>query len=463
MGFFDRFRGPNKEAEALRQEIAKLKKQHADAGAEHEQIKRKNLQLVDKTHAFMQLLKVLVGTLEDEYVLNRCWDLLDLALEISKGGIFTRTDDGWVAEHAIGFPDGEVPVIPLAEESMVTFASQNGVIMSTVHLRRQDDLAYLEHRGAIPDTKIVCPVRVQGEIGKMILICTYAGNVFASEDDQDIVQMVATLLGLVLSNTQILAQQQQTLDQQIMETVKLRKLFSSMVAPEVVKMLEEHPGGIVLGGERQEVAIMFADIRNFTTLSEQVPPELVIEMLNEFFSMITDVVIRTKGTLDKFMGDAAMALYGTPVPLENPALTAVRAAIKIQQTIRERMPEWTKKGFPKFTVGIGVNYQAVVVGNVGSERLSNFTAIGDGVNLACRLCDIAKGGEILISQACFDMLERWPGAIEERHGVVIKGKHEPVTAYSVLEETATSSVCPSCKNPLQLKAKFCGNCGFRRP
>jgi adenylate cyclase len=162
------------------------------------------------------------------------------------------------------------------------------------------------------------------------------------------------------------------------------------------------------------------------------------------------------------MGDAAMALYGTPVPIEDPVKSAVNAAMQIQQVIAKMMPKWKNEGLPHYGIGIGINFQDVVVGNVGSARLSNFTAIGDGVNIASRLCAIANAGEILISESCFEKLE-WQGHYEKRTGLVIKGKAEPITAYAISSSlSSVAETCPSCNAPLPSSARFCGSCGYRR-
>ncbi|MBU1109851.1 MAG: hypothetical protein KKB51_24430 [Candidatus Riflebacteria bacterium] len=456
MGILDSLTGggSNKEIEELRREITGLKSQCKHSETEKNLIHQKYLAIIDKTHAFMERLKILVGTLEDKFVLERCWDLLDLAFGIKKGAIYQCTADGWVADHYVGFKDDEIPVIPLNEDSLPGYVAESGAILSLAHLHKQDDLAYLERRGVIPDCKIVCPVRVEGKIEKLIIICNYAGNVFTGEDDLDTVAMVATLLGLVLNNNKAIATQKSEFD-------RLRKLFSSMVAPEVIDHLEKNPEGIVLGGDRKKIAIVFADIRNFTEMAKTITPEKTIDLLNRFFTLVTEIIIKNRGTLDKYMGDSVMALFGTPNTHLNASLAAVQAAMQIQRAVEIKMPHWVAEGFPKYGIGIGINFQEVIVGNVGSQRLSSFTAVGDGVNLASRLCHAAKAGEVLITGSCYEEIEDWPGAVEERFGVAIKGS-EPVTVYSLEDAPGDKACCPQCGLPLPLDAKFCGECGFRR-
>ena len=464
MGLLDSLKGSGSKEEilSLRGELNTIKKKLKDAEAREDLNQQKYLELIDKTHAFMERLKILVGTLEGESVLEKCWNLLDLALNVKKGAIYAVAEEGWFPEFHKGFPENEIPVIPPEEDSMAGYAAENGLIMSLAYLRKQDDLAYLERRGVIPDAKIVCPVRVENKVTKLIIICAYSGNVFAGEDDLDTVQMVATILGLVLQNTKIIADHKSAIFAQRREIDRLRNMFSSMVAPEVIEFIEKNPSGIVLGGLRQPVAILFADIRGFTTIASEITPEKTIELLNKFFTVVTDIVIKTQGTLDKFMGDAAMALYGTPVGLDNPIRAALQAAIRIQKTLDMRMSQWEAEGFPRYGVGIGINFQEVVVGNVGSRRLSNFTAIGDGVNVASRLCSIAKAGEILVSESCAEQLSQWQGKINKISDVSIKGKAEPINVYSITEVLPGLGVCPQCGKDLPVKARFCGSCGYRQ-
>lgn len=464
MGLFDGLTGTaKKELEDLRKELSAMKSRASKAEAERDAFQKRNVALIDKTHAFLERLRLLVSTLEDEHVLLRTWDLLDLALSIKKGGIFTKTDKGWHPTHLVGFESPESMVIPLDEESMPTFAASQGVILSLQHLRKQDDLAWLERRGSIQDVKIACPVRIQGEVGMIIVICHYGGNVFDGENDLELIQMVATTLGLVATNTRILADQKAALEEKTGALIRLREIFSHMVDSEVIEYIEKNPAGIVLGGIRQEIVVMFVDIRGFTQMAEELPPERVIDILNLFFTNVTELVIKHKGTLDKFMGDSAMVLFGTPVPIDKPVFHAVCCAEEIQDMVQDNMGTWVNHGFPAFSVGVGINFQDVLVGNVGSKRLSSFTAIGDGVNTAFRLCSLAAGGEILVTESVFENIGEWEGKVEQRPRVSLKGKAEPVTVYALSKyQNYLAGACPKCGIHLQEGVKFCGGCGYRR-
>lgn len=468
MGVFDVFgKKSNKKLESAQKQVATLRNTISKFEGQLNLLQLENADLIDKTYAFFDHLKQLVGTLQSEQVVDRCWALLNQALGIKKGGIFKKAGTSFVTEISIGFKDSP-PEIPEDEESMITFAIQHGSALSIARIREQDDLAYLERRGIIPDAKLVCPARIQGEVQLVLVVCNYAGNVFRSEDDLEVIQMVGTLLGLVMSNAKIIAeqramvnQQKAIVDEQKLELLKVRNLFSTMVAPEIIEHIEQNPNGIMLGGEKQKIAILFVDIRNFTSLSESHSPEIIIKLLNNFFSIITDVVIANQGTLDKFMGDAALALFGTPVKHSNPSLSAANTALQIQKQLEIKSGLWLSQGLPPFGAGIGVNFQEVIVGNVGSERLSNFTAIGDGVNLAFRLCGVAKAGQTLISDSCRAEIASFKRfRFAQQPEMSLKGKAKLIQPF-LLTVQANKIICESCNAEIEPLKKFCGQCGFR--
>ncbi|MFZ2958788.1 MAG: adenylate/guanylate cyclase domain-containing protein [Candidatus Ozemobacteraceae bacterium] len=478
MGLLDSLLGgPSKaELEAAKREIATLKDHFHKANAEREQLRVSLTKQIDQVHALISRMKGVVGCMVGDQVLDRTWDLLENALAIKKGAIYTKSAAGWKPTLARGFGKEGAPVIPLEEESIATHAAKHGVGLSLAHIRNTDDLKYLERRGIISDIKLAAPIRIQGQVQGILLICIYGGNVFSGEDDLELVQMVSSLLGLVIQNTLIfqeknsalakkteeLDQKSQELSQKEKELGRVRNLFSQMVSPEVIQAIEANPEGIVLGGSRQRIAIFFADVRGFTRLAEQMSPEKVVDLLNLYFANLTEIILKHRGTLDKFMGDGAMALFGTPVPIENPCQAAVSAAHEIQKMVSQSVKTWVASGFPALSVGIGISFEDVVVGHVGSPRLSNFTAVGDGVNFTSRLCSLALGGEVIVSDSCFAELGEWKDGHDARSGISLKGRSELVTVHSIwIEEKPETLPCPACGQVLSPSGRFCSACGFR--
>mgnify|MGYP000588092008 CR=1 FL=1 len=207
----------------------------------------------------------------------------------------------------------------------------------------------------------------------------------------------------------------------------IQEVFGRCVDRTVVKQIAESGLDPQLGGTRRHITVMFADIRGFTPYSEQHEAEAVVGRLNEYFTAMSEVIFRHRGTIDKYMGDAIMVFYGEPVPMEDHALKAVRTAIAMQAAMRRLQERWGEAGFSQ---GIGIHTGEVIVGWMGSPSKKEYTVIGDTVNTAFRLEGVAKAGQVLISEATCRALG---GAVELRplEPVRLKGKREPLQIYEV--------------------------------
>jgi adenylate cyclase len=208
-------------------------------------------------------------------------------------------------------------------------------------------------------------------------------------------------------------------------------LFGKYVSKEVVsEIMKNAKEGITqLKGTEREVTILFADIRGFTPISEKLKPREVVAMLNAYLGEMTNVVFKYKGTLDKFIGDSIMAIFNAPVEQQNSALLAVRAALEMQDKIKLVHSVQGKK-IPIMRAGIGINTGPAVIGNIGTKDRMEYTAIGDNVNLASRLCAFAKGGQIVISQQTYNLVK--DKVITKRLGEIkVKGKARPLAVYEV--------------------------------
>lgn len=202
-------------------------------------------------------------------------------------------------------------------------------------------------------------------------------------------------------------------------------------------------GGELLGGQSSEATILFSDVRSFTTLSEELGAQGIVSLLNEFFTLMVDVITDEEGMLDKFIGDALMAVFGTPFPHEDDPDRATRAAIKMMEELHRYNGERESYHKKPIDIGIGLNTGNVVSGNIGSPKRMDYTVIGDGVNLASRLEGATKqyGAHILISEFTFDQLK---STYRSRlvDNVIVKGKTKPVGVYEILDYH-TESTFPS--------------------
>ena len=215
------------------------------------------------------------------------------------------------------------------------------------------------------------------------------------------------------------------------EKEMIKHAFSRYVAREVVDEILKDPGHLVLRGERRDVTVLFCDMRGFTPLAERLPPEEVVAALNEFYSLMIDTTFKHDGTLDKFLGDAVMAVFGAPVPHPDHCIRAVRTALAMQLGIAELSMKRMLQGKDPIAIGIGISAGDAVAGTVGTENRMEYTVIGDKVNLAARLEANAKGGQILISRMTYDkvvdLVQVAPLGVMK-----VKGKEEEVEVFEVL-------------------------------
>ncbi|HEX5069237.1 MAG TPA: adenylate/guanylate cyclase domain-containing protein [Vicinamibacterales bacterium] len=213
----------------------------------------------------------------------------------------------------------------------------------------------------------------------------------------------------------------------------VKQLFGRYVSPAIFHQLIADPQIARLGGGRREMTVLFSDIRNFTTASEKGTPEEVVSQLNEYFGAMVEVLFRHNGTLDKFVGDMVMGLFGAPVDDPHHADNAVAAAVEMSAVLSRLNTRWAAAGQPVLDIGIGINSGVMIAGNIGSQSIMSYTVIGDAVNLGSRIESLNKeyGTRILISQATRDQLKR-PFATRRVGEAHVKGRHEPVVVWEVL-------------------------------
>ena len=213
--------------------------------------------------------------------------------------------------------------------------------------------------------------------------------------------------------------------------MELRRAFGLYVSPEVVDHVMAHPERLALGGERRRVTVLFTDLEGFTALTERLGAEQVTRILNLHFTSATAIIKRHGGTLNRFIGDAIMAMWGAPMDDPRQALHAVQAACEMQEDLGRLRSQLEAEGLPPIRMRIGIHTCTAVVGNLGSSDRFDYTAIGDGVNLAARLEGVNKlyGTGILLSGETMALLEGTPATrLVDR--VIVKGKSQPVDIYT---------------------------------
>src|SRR6266536_975210 len=209
--------------------------------------------------------------------------------------------------------------------------------------------------------------------------------------------------------------------------LRASKLFPHDVSPDVAAAMLADPRHSALGGSIVDVTVLFADLRGFTSYSELGSPDQVVAMLNRYFSDVVPLILEQGGTVDKFVGDALMAIWGAPNHQPDHAIRAARAALAMQAAVQQVIEK--NPGYPCFRMGL--NSGPALVGNIGSDQIRNFTAIGDTVNLAARLQEVAQPGVVVIGPGTCQAI-RDQAVVRSLGPVQVRGKEEPVEAY-VLE------------------------------
>jgi adenylate cyclase len=212
-----------------------------------------------------------------------------------------------------------------------------------------------------------------------------------------------------------------------------RAQLSRFLSPALVEQAARGSIELTKGGVLTELTILFSDIRGFTTISEKMPAQEVVKMLNDYFELMVDILFEHNGILDKFIGDAIMGLWGAPVKRPDDATQAVRAAVKMQERLKEWNEDRVASGKVPIKIGIGLHTGLVVVGNMGSNRALSYTAIGDGVNLASRLCGVAREDMVVISEDCAQRAGKEKFVLEALPPAKVKNREQPVEIYRVLQ------------------------------
>jgi len=241
-------------------------------------------------------------------------------------------------------------------------------------------------------------------------------------DDLELISAVAAQTAIAVENARA--------HERLAREEVARANYSRFLPEYVVKQMLENPESFKLGGVSQTITILFADIRGFTRISEHAPPERIVSLLNRYFSAMTDIIFAHGGTLDKYLGDGLMALFGAPTTTPDDANNALNAAVAMQRRVLGINIELQAEGLPEIGVGMGLHTGEVIVGYIGSERRSEYTAIGDAVNTCARLESNARGGEILMSDAAAKAA-RSRYKLQPRDPITVKNREQPVVLWEV--------------------------------
>ncbi|MGH7519641.1 MAG: adenylate/guanylate cyclase domain-containing protein [Gemmatimonadales bacterium] len=259
-----------------------------------------------------------------------------------------------------------------------------------------------------------------------VLGILYVDNLTATHSfaDEDLEFLIAFggLTAIAIENSQ--------LSERIRREALVRSNFERYFSPNIASVIAEQQDTGRLPSQKQPVVVFFSDIRGFTPMSETMNPDEIASLLTDYFTEMVDIVFEHSGTLDKFMGDAIMALWGAPISHADDADRAMQCALDQLDTLEKMNAKWKESGRQPLAIGIGINFGEVFAGNIGSNRRLEYTVIGDAVNTASRLCSSAGGNEILISEPFYKALKN-PPKVEALEPIQVKGKTKKVPVYRV--------------------------------
>jgi len=259
-----------------------------------------------------------------------------------------------------------------------------------------------------------------------VLGILYVDNLTATHSfaDEDLEFLIAFggLTAIAIENSQ--------LSERIRREALVRSNFERYFSPNIAQVISQQQDAGRLPSEKRPVVVFFSDIRGFTPMSETMSPDEIAKLLTEYFTEMVDKVFEHGGTLDKFMGDAIMALWGAPIAHADDADRAVQCAIAQLTELEKLNAKWKKEGRTEVQIGIAINFGEVFAGNIGSDRRLEYTVIGDAVNTAYRLCGKAGPNEILISEPFYQQLKKKP-PVEALESIQVKGKAKKIPVYRV--------------------------------
>lgn len=220
----------------------------------------------------------------------------------------------------------------------------------------------------------------------------------------------------------------------LQEKDRISLILGKVVDPEAARKILSDKDYFSLKGERRECSLLQADLKGFNTLSENMTPEALVEALNQYFSVINEIVFKHEGMLDKFVGGMALAVWGAPFSHDDKEARAVRCALEVQEAVQEFNITRIKKGHPPFTVGIGIHTGTLVAGNLGSNKHYDYSIIGEPLQVVGRLCAMAAPGQTVVSDETYDKVQKWVKAAP-LNPLAVKGSMEPLKTYQVTAES----------------------------
>jgi adenylate cyclase len=383
-----------------------------------------------KLELLIDIAKELSGQTDVDRLLERIVGITFQVMSVDRVAILLSGDEGELLprisrhrEHQGEPPVEKTPAEPWRVPSAIArkvVKERVAVLLENVPVDLAGDGTILHHQ---VQSALCAPLLgSQGTMLGLIYLDNLGATHSFGEEDLEFLAAFSGMAAVSLENSRLIERARR-------EAVVLSN-FQRYFAPDLAEQIAAQEGSVQLGGSKRRVTVLFSDIRGFTSLSEAMSPDEIATLLTEYFTVMVEIVFEHGGTLDKFIGDALMALWGAPIAHDDDPDRATRAAVAMQRALQRLNDEWSRKGRPRLSVGIGISLGDVFAGNIGSDRRLEYTVIGDAVNTAARLCAEASPGEILIADPLFRELATPPPG-ESLEPLPLKGKANAVAVYRV--------------------------------
>ncbi|RME55908.1 MAG: FHA domain-containing protein [Deltaproteobacteria bacterium] len=374
----------------------------------------------DKLHILLKVSEILSSPEHIDTLLEKIVELLFKIMDVDRAAILMIDEETGEIEPKIVKSSAGIPETQkFYSAHIVRYVIEKGVAVLSADAKvdpRFDEAKSIIYQSI--RSSMCVPLRPRDRtIGVL-----YVDNLFIpdryADEDLEFLSAFANQAAIAIENSKLY--------KKIEEAAIMRNNFLRFFPPATIKRIEQSQK-IDLGAIETEVTALFSDISSFTEMSSLMEPREVVDMLNEYFPVMSEIVFKHGGTLEKYIGDALMAVWGAPFRHEDDVDHAVRAAIEMQQAMRSLNEAW-KGRFPQIAIHIGLNTGKVAAGNIGSEKYIQYATIGDATNVAARICNVAQAGEIVLSERTYSCLEEsYP--FEKLPPAHVKGKKEPLTLY----------------------------------
>jgi len=378
----------------------------------------------DKLQILLKVSELMSSPGTIDTLMERALDLVFQILDVDRAVILlVEQRTGAMLPRVTRTAEGKSSSTNIYSKHIVSYVQHNGVAALFADARLDPRL---ETADSVMQQSIYAAMCAPLKARTELLGVLYVDNLRTPErftpEDLEFLSPFANLVAIALENSM--------LNQRIEQEAVLRNNYQRFFPPSALRRLEQSSSGMVLGARETEVTTLFSDISGFTSMSSRMRPTEVVDMLNEYFPIMADIVFEQEGTLEKYIGDALMAIWGAPFGHPDDADRALWAAVRMQQELMSLNERRRARGQEEIQIHIGLNTGMVAAGNIGSKRFLQYATIGDTTNVAARVCSASKEGEILLTQSTYERLvdqSRWK--LELLPPVQVKGKEAPLTLY----------------------------------